>query len=375
MKVAPLHTAMSPVALESLAARHAGRVIGVEREYTVTRAGEAVDARPLLAAATGLGAALDPGDRRARRGPSGGAVTADGVHAEVATPPVPLRPGCTHEVLAHAAAGEAHLRRHLPPGHDLEGYSTHINIEVDDRHVARVARRVAHRLAVPLMLALDRRHSPGILVRPRHGRLEIGGEFCAGDQLRAAVALTVAVTLLAERRRRERPRLPRGARLRPERAVERFGWYVDRKALGPDLYAAGRATPLGGASAGDLLGQVWRTARPGCGDVLAAEEVALVDRLVDGSLPLPLELPIDRDGATAEVPDDRRYDPRRSGSIEVTVESATWWKAVLRVAAAGRTRWLVVPGRALDAVLDAVDAGALQADLEDLLFEGRTTHA
>ena len=219
-----------------------GRVIGVEREYEVRdRASDrAVDARRIWGSLPDPGRWLDPGDPLARRGGWGGVITADGPHAELATPPLRLGPGCTAQLLGLVAAGERHLAAQLP-GHRLIGYSTHINVEVTDRRVAHVARLVARRLALPIMLSLDRSDSPGLLIRPRPGRLEIGGEFAAGDQLRAALVMTIGMVMLAERSIRFRWRLPTAAEINPERAVERYGWYVDRRAYGPDLYgSAGR---------------------------------------------------------------------------------------------------------------------------------------
>lgn len=349
------------------------RVVGVEREYAVERDGAPVDARSLLPTVAGLGRALDPGDARARRGPWGGAVTADGRHAEVATPPVTLGPGCTHHALALAAGGAAHLSVRLPVGYTLVGYSTHVSVEVPDRHVVAVARLVARRLALPLMLLLDRADSPGLLVRPRPGRLEIGGEFAAGEQLRAAMAMAIGITLLAERRCHLAGRLMPLAgtpRARTERAVERFGWYVDRKAFGHDLYRDGRATVIGRTTAGDALARTWGAARPFAADVLAADEVALVDDAVAGRAPLPLEHPTADDGAPAPVRTDRDYGPRQHGDLRVRVAAATWWKALLEVDDGGGRRWVTIPGRALDDVLDALDDGALDTDLRLLVASG-----
>ena len=68
-------------------------------------------------------------------------------------PPVLIRPGSTTEVLELATAGREHLVRQLP-GHRLVGFSTHISVEVADRKVAAMARLVARRLALPIMLGL-----------------------------------------------------------------------------------------------------------------------------------------------------------------------------------------------------------------------------
>lgn len=344
-----------------------GRLIGVEREYDVLGEAGPVDARRIWSGLPDPGAALDPGDPNARRGPSGGVLTADGRHAEVATPPVVLRSGCTAEVLALAAAGQRHLAAQLP-GYRLRGYSTHISVEVNDRRVVAVARLIARRLALPIMLGLDRADSPGLLVRPRPGRLEIGGEFVAGDQLRVAVGLTVGMVLLAEHslgaRRFRLPSLPR-AEIAP--AVERFGWYVDRRGFGPDLYDLGRDTRLGAVTAGDVMDRLWRAGRRYAAKVLDESELDLVDRTVDRRSPIPLERPDKDDGVVDVVRTDRIYRPRHRAGVELHVLRATWWRAVLEVRGPIGTRWLTVPGRALDLLLDAVDRGALDGDLHAMV--------
>ncbi|WP_188943815.1 hypothetical protein [Nakamurella endophytica] len=275
-----------------------------------------------------------------------------------------LEPGCTDTVLAHAAAAERHLAAQLG-GHRLVGYSTHISVEVRDHAVVPVARLVARRMAIPLMLVLDRAGSPGVLVRPRPGRLEIGGEFAAGDQLRAAVALTVATVLLAERRIGiRRIAAPGAPRVRPARATERFGWYVDRTAFGPDLYVAGRATRIGRAQAQDVLARHWSRCRPVARTVLSDTEVGLVDHVVAGLRPLPMEAPLDDDGPVAAVPDHRHYGERVRGVVTVRVVAASWWKALLQLDGGhGSQRWVTLPGRTLDPVLDALDAGLLDDEL------------
>lgn len=352
-----------------------GRVIGVEREYTVSGPAGIVDARAIWPQLTGIGAALDPGDPNARRGAWGGVLTVDGPDAEVVTPPVSLAPGCTHRVEQLASRGAVELRSALPAPLCMQGFSTHINIEVHDRIVVPVARTIARRLALPLMLALDRADSPGILVRPRRGRLEIGGEFAVGAQLRAAVGLVIGITLLAERSagiRRLPYRLPVLPRPRVVPAVERYGFYVDRRAFGPDLYRAGRATVLtrrtGSVTAGDMLQEAWAAARAPAAAVLAADELALVDALAAGASAIPLEEPeIGDEPIPLDRSRPRRYDDRRRPGVGVAVESATWWRALLRLTGPDETRWLTIPGRSLDQVLDALDAGLLDDELSAIV--------
>ncbi len=361
----------APTLAEVVAACSAPRVVGVEREFTVARGGLVIDGRTVWPQLPDIGAALDPGDPRARRDPWGGATTLDGRHLEAATRPVPLEPGCTQAASLLAVGGARHLADALPRGHALVGYSTHLSVEVDDDRVVQVARIVAERLSVPLALALDRRDSPGLLVRPRRGRLEICGEFAAGEQLQAALALAVGVTLLAQRSAglgRILHRLPRTPRIRPAPSVERFGWYVDRAAHGPDLYLDGRRTHLGATTAGAVLERVWTAARALSAGLLAAEELHLVDALVDGDLPLPLEQPLDDPVIAAAALGPRRdYGRRCRGEVEICVTAATWWRAVIELRSPSAVRWVTIPGRALDGVLDAVDAGTLDGDLDAIL--------
>jgi hypothetical protein len=87
----------------------------------------------------------------------------------------------------------------LDPEHSLRGYSTHLNIEIDDRHVRLVATMIARRMAPALMLLLDGPQSPGLIVRPRHGRLELGGEFATGNQLIDAKTMACGMAMVADR--------------------------------------------------------------------------------------------------------------------------------------------------------------------------------
>ena len=112
--------------------------------------------------------------------------------------------------------------------------------------------------------------------------------------------------------------------------------------------------------------RLWAAARSAVGDCLSSEELGLVDALVADQRPLPLEAPLDDDGPTASVRLDRSYEPRRRGDVDVSVYRATWWKAVLAVRRGDTQRWLTLPGRALDTVLDAMDTAVLDDDLTRL---------
>jgi hypothetical protein len=349
---------------------------GVEREWRVVRRdGAAVDFRELVDRLPLDGRRLDPDDPHAHRCRWGGVVTADGPEAEVATPPVPVGAGVAADVEALARLGHLRLRAALPGGLRLRGYSTHINVTVPDRAVVRTADRFARHLAVAQMLLLDRAGSPGLLVRPRRGRLEIGGEYAAADQLRAAVTFAIAGAVACARHPRLLRSLPR-PELRLQRANGRFGWYVDRCAAGADLYAGGRRTPLptskGETTAGAHLALVWELLRPLAGELTGAPDVTVVDALVDGRRPLPLERPAgDPRGAPAEVPAAGTHgrvvdDLARPGFVLRTVV-ARWDRVAFAVDAGARRRYLVLPTDQLARFLAAVDAGDY-----DARFGGRT---
>ncbi|GAA3159624.1 hypothetical protein GCM10010531_08790 [Blastococcus jejuensis] len=358
--------------LWSLLERDDRPVCGVEHEYEVRDAAGAVVDFRTVADTLDLGRRLDPGDRHAHRGPWGGVITADGREAEVVSPPVPVGPDAAAAVHAYAAAGRAHLAGRLPAGWSLTGYSTHISTAVDDDVVRRAAVLVVRHLSPALMLLFDRRTSPGLLVRPRPGRLEVCGEFAQGRALRHAVAVVVAAgQLCSEAARTRRPDLPPRLRLRTERAKERFGSYVDRAAFGGDLYAAGRTALLrrrgGTVRAGELLAEVVDALDDRLRALLTTGDLAALHAVVAGDEPLPCEqeaLAPDDGPLLAVAPLDLR--DRRAGEVAVEVVNATWWTYVLRLEGA-RVRWLTVPRTWMGSFLDRLDDGSLDDVLTRLV--------
>jgi hypothetical protein len=347
-----------------------GARVGVEHEFVVAGASGPADFRRLIAELERAGRRLDPSDPLAVRGPWGGVITADGREAEIATPPVALRPGFSTELAAWVGAGTAELDRALGGRWQLEGYSTHVSVAADDDDVVRAARRFVRDFALGQMLLLDRRTSPGLLVRPRRRRLELGGEYVAGDQRRAAAVYAAAGTAsvlggaVPRWRRRARP----GAGVRPtvEPARGRYGFYVDRRAFGPDLYAAGRATLLRpGTMAQDVLAASWELARPFALGFAGDDEVALVDVAVDGRRPLPCEAPEEEGLRTVGPPDaaaaptGRVVASRRRPGLLVEADVATWDGTVFEVRNDAATALVTVPRRDLEGFLVALDGGRL----------------
>ena len=319
-------------------------MVGLEHEYRVMEGSAQVDFRPLIGRLALGRPNLDPGDPNAYRLRSGSMITCDGAEAEIALPPTPLTPGFATAMSARAAGEEFELAKLLHPRFRLDGCSTHISVAVDDSHTRAVAALYARTFAPAMMLMLDGPHSPGLLVRPRPGRVELGGEFVAGPRLMAAVNFAVGSVLACVSAIADPGSIPLPPMLaiEPEPARERYGWYVDRRAFGSDLYVTGRDTPLSlqtgsTTTAQRHLVQSWAAARAALHPLLNPEDAALVDAMVNGDLPLAVEAPPDPSPRATETP---RPDPTaaavlgplRRPQFEMAPVMVTWEIAVLMLA-------------------------------------------
>lgn len=271
------------------AIRRRPAAVGIEYEFEVHHGTSAIDFPRLMVKLDVPGVAADPCDPRAHR-TSTGVITADGREAEIATPPITIRTGFAVAAVESAERATAQLQAVLPPGYHLVGVSTHINVSWNVRRDAVLARRWAAVFAPALMLLLDRPTSPGLLVRPRPGRLELGGEYCTGARLAAAVAFAAASVRAIQTERHPCRSLAVDVQIVP--AVARFGWYVDRSAFGSDLYADGRncrLTRSGGehVTAGAHLADVIDALSDHFRQLGAEPELDALRRTVAAQAPLP----------------------------------------------------------------------------------------
>jgi hypothetical protein len=337
-------------------------VIGVEREYRVVSDGRAVDFREVLPALGLVSGGLDPVDPRAHHLASGLVITADGPEAEVASPPVLLAPGSTWLASSWVEDGEDLLIGALPIGSGLEGYSTHLNVSVRG-DVVEVAARFAAHFSLGMMLLLDRRDSPGLLVRPRPGRLELGGDFVAGEQLRAALTYATAAARCCEQAVHERGSvLPSSPRVRLRTVTDRPGWFIERTAFGPDLYKGGRGASIWCGRrevlAGEHLEASWIAARYAAAGVADESELALVDDVVDGRRPIPLEAltpPDPRPGPIATESPFAQLHARHRNGTSVTVAAISWAAVAFAVDTGTSTVHVLVPRRWLRSFLTGLD--------------------
>ncbi|MEY2430552.1 MAG: hypothetical protein QOC92_277 [Acidimicrobiaceae bacterium] len=347
--------------------------VGVEREYRVLdEALEQLDFRVMVHKLGMPGSGLDPGDPNAHHLPSGLLLTADGPEAEVATPPVPLAPGCTRLVSMSAEHGEDALVEFLPAGAGIEGFSTHLNVSVGDDVVA-IAALFARHFALGMMLLLDRPDSPGLLVRPRPGRLEVGGDFAAGEQLRVALTFATGATRCCADAVRDRSTaaLPPEPRGRIAAARDRPGWFIGRGTFARDLYDTGReATVRCGPTttrAGDRLAEEWAAARRVLPELLDEEELSAVDEVVDGRRAIPIESVSPPDSTATPTALDSPFAnlaARERAGLQVQVEAMSWAAVAFRVQSRSHAAThVVIPRRWLRSFLRQLDDGALDAAL------------
>ncbi|MEO8907545.1 MAG: hypothetical protein ABI310_05645 [Microbacteriaceae bacterium] len=359
------------------------RYIGIEHEYVVHAAGKRVDFRELIRSLDIDGEAIDPADALARRCRWGGVVTADGPEAEIATPPVALDCGFSERADVLARVGRFELERSAR-GHRFEGYSTHISISMDDHVVQAAAQLYAERFAAALMLLLDSPSSPGLLVRPRPGRLELCGDHADGDRLRAASLFAAGSALAAERAvtdRAFRRELPPRLRVATVPSVQRFGLYVDRAAFGCDLYRHGRSSMLrkrrgGWVTANEHLRLSWRCARSTLVGVVDDAELHAVDALVCANTPLPTDQQTTKSSSSGQSGDDsvfgRALNRRERPDLSVACTWLAWHVAVFTVSNAHHSALAVVPASLLEQFLGELDAGTLEEVLEAYLATSST---
>ncbi|MGE0880749.1 MAG: hypothetical protein AB7L13_13805 [Acidimicrobiia bacterium] len=354
-------------------------LLGLEHEFQVhdVRTNAPLDFRSLVRSLPIDGRRIDPSDPNALRCPWGGLITADGREAEIAVDPVACEPGFVDRLDRRTRTAHRALRDALPVHLDLTGYSTHLSVATPPRMTSRVASIYASHFSAPMMLLLDRRESPGLLVRTRPGRTELCGEYATGSALHGAAAFaagSVLASIEAARHRRSRRTLPPAIDVRLAPAAQRTGWYVDRLAFGVDLYDAARSARLRTArsttTAQAQLEQAWAVARhalttAGLADIA---DLAVTDAMVHGDLPLPVESTlVDTPTEAATVENGsafgRAIAERHRPWGRLTPAAMSWDLAVF--AAAGRhgsrTAFIAVPRREFAVFLDDLDAGLLDA--------------
>jgi hypothetical protein len=324
------------------------RRVGVEHELQLWRGHEQVDFRQWIATLAGTIRPLDPGDPRARRLPSGVAVTADGREAELATPPLPVDDGAADRTDQLLRTERTELRdRAAAYGVDgVTGFSTHLNVSVPDDEVVAIGHRLARTCLTSLAALTEPPGSMGVFVRPRRGRLEVGCDYVEGWRLIAALELlTACVEGLASGSSGPTGPAPR---LMPSR--EKFGWFLSPQQV---------AEP-------DSVERLWEWARPW------AERLGLDVARLDSEL-YPVRRPSDEDdctfGRTGPAAAGTATQPRAVGrAIAAETEWLTWHHVVWRFRhRSGHTCRAVVPAWLESSFLTGLADGAHDLDLSRML--------
>jgi len=210
-------------------------VAGLEHEFTVTDGARQVDFASVIHGLSLGRRQLDPDDPNAYRLETGAVVTSDKREAEIALAPFDVVPGFGSAAARRAEREATALRQRLPVGLALLGYSTHISIEVPEALTVEVAKLYVRRFGPAMLLAMDGPEAPGLRIRPRHRRLELCGDFVAGERLRAALefaagSVATCIGVLAGEPAAAPLPPPVVAAVRP--AIERPGWFIDQPSLG-----------------------------------------------------------------------------------------------------------------------------------------------
>ena len=349
----------------------AGSLIGVEHEYQVFETdGRRVDFRALIHRLKWDGLRLDPGDLNAYRLRSGLVVTADGMEAETASPPVETATRFADEVVAWAAAGRRELERALGGGYRLEGYSTHLSVALPGNNADEVARTYALTFGPIFARLVEGPESLGVYVRPRPGRLELCGEYVDGERLGMAAEYAVG-SVRACAAGQHPPEV--AARLLP--GQERFGYRLHRmEAFGFDSYAASGhdAYPLvtgGSASLADLARAAVDLA---CDHLEADHRGALLLAALAGPLAPRRQTGPGRPGGNpARSAFGDVVDGVQRPGFRVRPEFATWGHTVFRAERGRQSAALCVEGATLETFLAELRTGALDSTIEEAL-ETRT---
>ena len=339
---------------------------GVEQEFELFAAGRKVDFRFLFpSVARGLGAVPFRNLGLAAVVDAGYMLACDDSEAEFATAPVELVGTGPVDLAAEVVrCRESMIDAVLARGIDeVRGYSTHLNVGLSHGGEVALARAVAQLVGPSLTLLLEGRSSPGLLIRPRPLRLEIGTEYVDDDApLVAGIVLLAGAVAALERGPAALSAWPRARLERWEYGVMRGGIFLPHDAFGESIHARRRSARIvlvNGATvrAGAILE---RTA-----DLAVAELGSMLDRrCTDVLLSLahtPGRLPMERRHDVARVVRRSSREPTRGARTlaalaasrdEANVPLFVDWHGAAFSVAGGRGMAVAVPWTALPGFLD-----------------------
>lgn len=259
--------------------------LGVEQEFELFAEGTKLDFRNLFQSTIAPVSSVPFRDRdTAVILDAGYMLACDEKEAEFATSPIPFqRDGCI--ILAKEVQ---RCRNHMfgllnKIGiNDVRGYSTHLNVNAPRESANLLASLAAVTVGPALVLLLEAATSPGLLIRPRRNRLEIGSEYVHDEQALTASAVFLAGALSAFLRDGQTlPGWPRVRLGKWEAGTMRGGMFLPHDAYGESIHARGRAARLTledgqTTTAGDLLER--------CADLALVELDGQIDTRAEDAL-------------------------------------------------------------------------------------------
>ena len=171
----------------------------------------------------------------------------DGWEAEFATAPISSAGNGPAAVAHEVVRCRMHMLQLLKRVgvRQVRGYSTHINISVPIGREWELAWAFAESVAPALILLMEARQSPGLLIRPRRGRLEIGSEYLDDEgQLAAAIVFLTGVIHAYPYNQTLWKQFPRVRLKKWEDANIRPGIYLPHDAYGESMHELGRKAQI-----------------------------------------------------------------------------------------------------------------------------------
>ncbi len=223
-------------------------MIGAEQEFELFSRGKQLDFRALFPQAVkGVRSFPFRNCEGAVILDSGYMLGSDGKEAEFATVPINSNGAGCLTLAREVSRCRNHLIQLLETMgvRDVRGYSTHLNISVPFGREDEIASAISTTVAPSLILLMEAQQSPGLLIRPRRGRLEIGSEYIDDEKQLAAGAVFLAGVVSAYLRNGSLwNQFPRIRLKRSEEGNIRPGIYLPRDAYGESLHDLGRQALL-----------------------------------------------------------------------------------------------------------------------------------
>ena len=332
-------------------------VVGVEHEYSLFDGDEQTDFRTIVRDLDLGSSHLDPSDPFSYRRQSGSVVTCDTREAEIALPPLSITPGFSTKAVHWATAEAEALRRRLPAGLRMEGYSTHISVEVPEQLVVEVAKTYVERFAPTLMLLMDGAEPSGLRIRPRHRRVELCGDFVDGGRLEEAIEFAVGSigACLQSFSGATGIDLPPQVTAKTSPAIERRGWFINCASfdLDPKTPRGGtlQLTESGSMPVKDHVAGAMASARAALSSLMGSQDTVL----------------------SADTPFSGLLDVRERRGFDMAPVMITWPLTIFMVATVDcrQPAFVVVPREWLQPFVEKLASGDLDQPIRRYLMSTR----